>query len=391
MLDEYTIGVEEEYQLVDAHTGALRSQASDVLSTDWADALKGELQETTVEIETSVCASYDELTEELKRRRFQAATTAAAEGLEIVSAGLHPFSGWEGHEFRTADRYTAIKNLHDRIVRQVYVFGMHVHIGIPEQRDRIPIMTGVRGVLPHLLALSASSPFLSADDTGFASYRAVLWRQFPYTGVPPRFHSEEDYEEFVLLLLRSGAIGDRGNIYWSIRPHFSFPTLEFRGMDACPSVEDAAAIAALIRLLIAGVAEQRVQPPDRGELSAEQFNTVLTENEWYAARFGLNGFLTDPREPSGRVAVRTGIRRLLDEVAPLASELGETDVLDRIEQLLQRGSGADRMRQVYEERGSYQEVVGWLVRETLLGTGFDRRRNQRHTGDQGPTRRGSGA
>lgn len=377
MLHDYTIGVEEEYQLVDPESGGLVSRASDVLSTDWADALQGELHETTVEIGTAICADSGDVERELRTRRFQAATTAAAEGLDIVAAGLHPFSGWEGHGIRPAKRYAAIERLHERIAREVNIFGMHVHVGVPERLDRTILMEHVRPYVPHLLALSASSPFLDADDTGFASYRSILWRQFPYTGVPPRFADEAEYERFIGLLLRSEAIRDRGNIYWSIRPHFSYPTLEFRAMDACPRLEDAATIAAFARLLVAGVAEERIDPPGHGDLSSELWYLILTENEWHAARFGLDASLTDPEVSSGRTPLRAAIRRLLDRLAPLAGELGETSVLDRVEALLERGAAANRMRRVYEEHRSFEEVVSWLVRETRLGTGFDRRRAQR--------------
>jgi glutamate---cysteine ligase / carboxylate-amine ligase len=379
MLDAYTIGVEEEYQLIDPDTGALVSRASDVLSADWADALQGELHETTVEIGTAICRNWEDVEQELRRRRFQASATAATEGLEIVAAGLHPFSGWSGHSIRPAERYAAIEKLHERIAREVNIFGMHVHVGVPDGLDRTVLMRDVRVFIPHLLALSASSPFLDADDTGFASYRSILWRQFPYTGVPPRFADQGEYERFIALLLRSEAIRDRGNIYWSLRPHFSYPTLEFRAMDACPRLEDAATIAAFARLLVASVAEARLDPPGRGDLSPELWQVVLTENEWHAGRFGLDAFLTDPESQRGRTAMRQAIRRLLDRLAPLAAELGETTVLDRVEQLLERGNAADRMRRVYADQQSFDEVVAWLIRETRLGTGFDRRRAQRTT------------
>jgi glutamate---cysteine ligase / carboxylate-amine ligase len=365
---------------VDPETGGLRSRASDVLSTDWADALQGELHETTVEIGTSVCSTLDAVEKDLRHRRFQASTTAAAEGLDIVAAGLHPFSSWEGQGIRPAKRYEAIQAHHGRVAREVNIFGMHVHVGIPEHLDRTILMKQVRVFIPHLLALSSSSPFLDAEDTGFASYRSILWRQFPYTGIPPRFDNEEQYETFIGLLLRSEAIRDRGNVYWSIRPHFSYPTLEFRAMDACPRLEDAATIASLTRLLVAGVAEGGLRPPAGGDLPSELWHAVLVENEWHAARFGLDAQLTDPEVASGRTQIRTALRRLLDGVAPLASELGETAVLERVEQLLERGTAADRMRRVHAEHRSYGEVVAWLVRETRLGTGFDRRRNQRAGG-----------
>jgi glutamate---cysteine ligase / carboxylate-amine ligase len=148
-------------------------------------------------------------------------------------------------------------------------------------------------------------------------------------------------------------------------------------MDACPRLEDAATIAAFARLLVASVAEARLDPPGRGDLSPELWQAVLTENEWHAGRFGLDAFLTDPESQRGRTAMRQAIRRLLDRLAPLAAELGETAVLDRVEQLLERGNAADRMRRVYADQQSFDEVVAWLIRETRLGTGFDRRRTQR--------------
>lgn len=380
MLEAYTLGVEEEYQLVDPESGALVSRASEVLSTDWADALQGELHETTVEIGTAICRCSADLERDLRRRRFQAATTAAAEGLEIVAAGLHPFSGWAGHGIRPAERYDAIKRLHERVARETNIFGMHVHVGVPEGVDRAALMKEMRPFVPHLLALSASSPFMDADDTGFASFRSILWRQFPYTGVPPRFDDEAEYERFIELLLRSEAIRDRGNVYWSIRPHFSYPTLEFRAMDVCPRLEDAVTIAAFARLLVAGGAEGRLELPGRGALSSDLWQAVLTENEWHAARFGLDAFLTDPEAEQGRTGVRASIRRLLDQLAPLAADLDETPALDRVEQLIERGNAADRLRRVYAETRSYGDVVAWLIRETRLGTGFDRRRAQRAGG-----------
>lgn len=380
MAEDYTVGVEEEYQLVDAATGALRSRASDVLSMDWADEIRGELHETTVEVGTRICDGLVSVERDLARARFQAATTAAAEGLEIVAAGTHPFSGWRGQQLQKGERYLRIADRHDRIAREVNIFGMHIHVGVPDRVERVAVMERVRAFVPHLLAMSCSSPFLDAEDTGFCSYRAILWRQYPYTGIPPRFEDEAAFQAFVELLLRSESIRDRGNLYWSVRPHFSYPTIEFRATDACPRVEDAATIAAFARLLVVGVAEDRLESPDGGTLSPDAWRSILTENEWHAARYGLDAFVTDPTAERGRTAVRTAIRQLLDALAPVAAELGETEVLERVEQLLERGNGADRMRRVYHERGSFEEVVAWLIGESRLGTGFDRRRAQRAGG-----------
>jgi carboxylate-amine ligase len=383
MRDDYTIGVEEEYQLVDAETGALRSRASEVLATDWSDELRAELHENTVEIGTPVCRTWADVREALGRQRFQTATAAAAEGLEIAAAGLHPFSRWESQRIHAKDRYEAIAERHDRIARQVQIFGMHIHVGVPEGVDRLPLMNQVKAFCPHLLALSASSPFLEGEDTGFASYRSILWRKYPFMGIPPHFESAGEYEAFLDLLLRSGAIRDRGSLYWSIRPHATYPTLEFRSPDVCPRADDAATLAGLVQLVVAGVAEFGVEVPggSRGGLSQDAWRAVLTENEWLAGRFGLEATLVAPEEKAGRLGVRRAVETLLDRLQPVAESFDATHVLGRVKELLERGNGADRMRQVYRERESYQEVASWLVRETRLGTGTDRRRKQRVNGE----------
>lgn len=382
MRDDYTIGVEEEYQLVDAETAALRSRASEVLATDWSDELRAELHENAVEIGTPVCRGWGEVREELGRQRFHAGTAAAAEGLEIVAAGLHPFSRWEGQTIHDKVRYAAIAERHDRVARQVQIFGMHIHVGVPEGMDRAALMGRVMAFSPHLVALSASSPFQEGEDTGYASYRSILWRQYPFMGIPPHFRDEQQYQDFIGMLLRSGAIRDRGNVYWSVRPHATYPTLEFRSPDVCPRADDAATLAELVRLVVAGVAEFDVEIPagNPGELSPDPWRTVLTENEWMAGRYGLDAKLTAPTAPGGHLGVRTAVRTLLDRLAPVAEAFDALATLERVEVLLERGNGADRMREVYRETESFQQVVGWLVRETQLGTGADRRRKQRANG-----------
>ena len=382
MRDDYTIGVEEEYQLIDADTGALRSRASEVLAMDWSDELQAELHENTVEIGTPVCRGWSDVREQLGRQRFQTATAAAAEGLEIAAAGLHPFSRWEGHRIHSKARYEKIAERHDRVARQVQIFGMHIHVGVPEGVDRVTLMGRVMAFCPFLLALSASSPFLEGEDTGFASYRSILWRKFPFMGIPPRFHSTDEYEEFVETLLRSGALQDRGSLYWSVRPHAEYPTLEFRSADVCPRADDAATLAELVRLVVAGVAELDIEIPgaQQGSLRDDAWRSILTENEWLAGRYGLAAKLVAPSAPRGRIGVREALRELLDRLSPVADALDTVATLGRVEEMLDRGNGADRMRAVYQEQESFQAVAAWLVRETRLGTGVDRRRKQRANG-----------
>jgi glutamate---cysteine ligase / carboxylate-amine ligase len=376
MAEEYTIGVEEEYQLVDATSGALRSRACDVLLTDWTAEMRPELQETTLEVGTRICASASELDRELRRLRFQAATTASAVGLQIVAAGIHPFSRWRGHKLSGGERYRQIASRYGRIARDEHNFGMHIHVAVPPGRDRVRIQNVVRHFGPHLTALAASSPFFEGTDTRYASYRMVLWRRWPGSGVPPRLESEDEYERLMGLMVSSGAMADKRNLYWSIRPHAIYPKLEFRGTDVCPRLYDAVAIATVARALVAAADQGLLREPSNG-LATEMQSTLLGVNEWRAIRYGLDGWLVDPEAPMGRMPVRQAVLRLLDEIAPVAEALGDGGALEGIRSLLSRGNGAVRMRRVRRTCGGVRPVVQWLMAETLLGTGMDRRRAQR--------------
>jgi carboxylate-amine ligase len=377
MSSDFTIGVEEEYQLVDADTGALRSRARDVLTADWTAEIRPELQETTLEIGTRICDSAQELDRELRRLRFQVATTAAAEGLEIAAAGTHPFSRWEEQVTTSGGRYDRIVDRFRRIARDEHNFGMHVHVAVPPEQDRIALLNVVRVFIPHLIALCASSPFYEGDDSGYSSYRMVLWRRWPNSGIPPRLTSRDEYRRFVDHLIRSGAIGDERNLYWGIRPHAIYPTLEFRVTDACPCVDDAVAVAALIRALVVAANEGVIVEPRCAGYSEVAEHAVLANNEWGAMRFGLDARLVDPGADADGVPIRDAIRRLVDRVGPVAERLGDGPALGRIETILERGNGADRMRRVVRAVREHHLLVRWLVAETMLGTGIDRRRAQR--------------
>lgn len=374
---EFTLGVEEEYQLVDAESGALASRARDVLATDWTMELRPELQETTLEIGTPVCASAAELDRELRRLRFQVAATAAAVGLDIVAAGMHPFSRWESHQLARGDRYREIAARYGRVARDEHNFGMHVHVAVAPGRDRIRLLNVVRHYLPHLIALACSSPYFEGEDTGYASFRMVLWRRWPTAGVPPRLASEKEYEQFTDLMLRTTAIGDPRGLYWGVRPHALYPTLEFRVTDACPRVEDAVAIAALVRALVAAAAEGLLREPRPRGFSRAVQDSILAANEWRAMRYGLAGSLVDPEIASGQEPVGAAVRRLVDRIAPVAEALGDTKALEHVDALLGRGNGADRMRAARDELGGLRPLIRWLTGETLLGTGLDRRSDQR--------------
>lgn len=375
--EAFTVGVEEEYQLVDDVAGELRSRARDVLAFDWSAEIRGELQETTLEIGTHVCASMEAVEKELKRLRLQVAATAAAHDLRIVAAGVHPFSRWQGHERSGEARYVRIEREYGRIARDEHNFGMHIHVAVPERLDRTTLLNAVRSYIPHLVALCCSSPFYEGEETGYASYRLILWRRWPGNGVPPRLGSAEEYSRYVDLLLRARAIPDERSIYWSVRPHAIYPTLEFRATDACPRVEDAATVAALARALVVAAAEGRLPEWAPPGFSAGAVHALLAENEWSVARDGLDAWLVAPDAPGARVPMREAIRGLAERLAPTLESLGDGAALERIDALLERGNAADRMRQVYRNSGDLGVVVRWLAGETLLGVGLDRRRAQR--------------
>lgn len=377
--EAFTVGVEEEYQLVDDVAGELRSRARDVLAFDWSAEIRGELQETTLEIGTHVCASMEAVEKELKRLRLQVAATAAAHDLRIVAAGVHPFSRWQGHERSGEARYVRIEREYGRIARDEHNFGMHIHVAVPERLDRTTLLNAVRSYIPHLVALCCSSPFYEGEETGYASYRLILWRRWPGNGVPPRLGSAEEYSRYVDLLLRARAIPDERSIYWSVRPHAIYPTLEFRATDACPRVEDAATVAALARALVVAAAEGRLPEWAPPGFSAGAVHALLAENEWSVARDGLDAWLVAPDAPGARVPMREAIRGLAERLAPTLESLGDGAALERIDALLERGNAADRMRQVYRNSGDLGVVVRWLAGETLLGVGLDRRRAQRET------------
>jgi carboxylate-amine ligase len=375
-VQDYTIGVEEEYQLVCPDTGELRSRAQDVLATDWSGEIHPENQQTMLEIGTHVCGSAAELGREIRRLRLQVASAAAAEDLRSVAAGIHPFSRWESQTRTEGERYRKILERFGRVIRSEHIFGMHIHVAIPEGVDRIVVMNRVRDFIPHLLALSASSPVYEGEDTGYASYRTILGHRLPHTGPPPPFPAGESFRRFVDLLLETGAIEDEYTLYWSIRPHPEYPTLEFRVTDACPRADDAVLIAALARALAAAAVKGDL-PSVGGAGSESASDALLAHNEWQAARFGLYATRVDPALPGGSEPLRDSILRLRDSVGKVSEALGDAGALDGLDALLQRGNGATRIRETFRSCEHLPDVVEWLARESILGAGLDRRQAQR--------------
>lgn len=373
---DFTLGVEEEYQLVDADSGELKSRARQVIAWDWTGDIKPEMQENTVEVGTRVCADSAGVREELARLRMQTAVAAEARGLRLVASGTHPFSQWEGHEYSAGEVYQHLRAEYRRLADTQHIFGMHVHVGVPEGTDRVRVMNVARLYLPYLLALTASSPYYLGSDTGYASYRSILWRRWPRSGAPPRFADAAEMELLLRWLSETGCIDGPGRLYWEIRPHHVYPTLEFRVCDVTPRLDDAVATAALARAVVAGAALGVLREPELPEAVVGQ---LLRENAWRASRDGLGAELLDVLSGAPRVVPgREAVRALVERLAPVMERLGDADAAELVSALLERGDAALRMRaQAVRAGGELREVVRWLADETVLGVGLDRRTEQR--------------
>lgn len=371
----FTLGIEEEYQLVDPSGGALLSRARAVISDDWTGEIKPEMQQNTVEVETRICEDAAEAGAELARLRMQTAAAAEARGARIVAAGTHPFSHWAGQRFTDDPVYHGIHAEYRQLAESQNIFGMHVHVGVPPGIDAARLMNVARLYLPHLIALAASSPFFLGEDTGFDSYRWVMWRRWPRTGAPPRFADRDEFDRLVEVLLRTGRIDAPGRIYWDLRPHHRFPTLEFRVADVTPRVEDATLIASLVRTIVAAAAEDVLREPN---LPEAHLVPLLGENLWRSARDGLRAEWVelDSDSPETRPAVEC-LQSLVERIGGVAERIGEAATLADLPALLARGGAAQRVRARVAEVGDVREAVTWLAAETMLGTGLDRRAEQR--------------
>src|SRR3989454_4208629 len=249
----FTVGVEEEFQIVDPATWELRSHVSQLLASSapaFGDHIKRELHQSIVEVGTKICASVEELAEEIIRIRRDLADSAERVGLRIAAAGTHPFSSWMDQVISPGERYQNIVEELQQLARSLLIFGMHIHVAMPDKQTTIDMMNMVRYFLPHLLSLSTSSPFWMGRNTGLKSFRTTVFRRFPRTGVPELFQSWSEYENFVNLLVQLNCIDNPKKIWWDVRPHPVFGTLEFRMCDVTTKVEEACAIAALTQAIV---------------------------------------------------------------------------------------------------------------------------------------------
>ncbi|HWF75010.1 MAG TPA: carboxylate-amine ligase [Solirubrobacteraceae bacterium] len=355
----YTLGIEEELMIVDAETLDLVNAIESLLEPAPTGEIKPELRESVLEISTDPCPDIAVAGAQLRALRGQVIDTAARRQLAIGSAGTHPFARWEDQRIVARPRYRDLISALRFVARQELIFGMHVHVGIDDPDKAIHVANGMRVHVPVLLALSANSPFWRGDATGLASTRTPIFRAFPRVGIPPRYKDWNDYVERIEFMVATRTIADYTYLWWDVRPHPSFGTVEVRVMDSQTHIEHTLGLAALVQALVRELAEHF---DAGGKLSSYPFE-MLDENRWLATRHGLEGELVD-LPYRDRIGTGALARRLLDRMREHAQDLGSTSELEAVEDLLERGNGAARQVVVYEANHDLREVMAEIVAAT---------------------------
>jgi carboxylate-amine ligase len=365
----FTIGIEEEFQIVDPETRELRSHIQEILAQGkmiLKEQIKPEMHQSVVELGTEICRDVADARRQVVRLRRELAMLAARDGLLVASAGTHPFSHWMDQLITSGERYSTVVNDLQQIARANLIFGLHVHIGIPDREEAIQLMNQARYFLPHIYALSVNSPFWLGQNTGFKAYRHNIFERFPRTGIPDVFESLSEYEEYLELLVTTNCIDNAKKIWWDIRLHPFFDTLEFRICDAQSGVEDTIALAAMMQAVIF-----KLHKLLRQNTSFRIYRRrVIDENRWRASRYGLDGKLID----FGRkceVETRSLIHEILEFISAEVDELGSLREIGHIERILRGGTGADRQLAVWERTQDMKAVVDQIVAETNEGLGLN--------------------
>jgi carboxylate-amine ligase len=362
---DFTLGIEEEFQIIDPETRDLRSHITEMIVEGrmiLGEQVKPEMHQSMVEVGTAICNNIQEARAEIIRLRRTIAELASSKGLRIAAASTHPFSNWRDQHITPHEHYEALINEMQMLAQSLLIFGMHVHVGIDDREAQIHLMNAARYFLPHVLALSTSSPFWMGFDTGLKSYRSEIFKKFPRTDVPDYFSSWSEYQNYVTLLLKTGCIDRPKKIWWDIRPHPDFPTLEIRICDLPSKVDEVIALTALIQAVIA-----KLYKLYRKNMGFRLYRRALIqENKWRAVRWGLNGKLIDFGKQT-EVPVRDLIYELLEFVDDVVDELGSRKELEYIHTIMENGTSADRQLTKFEETGDLKAVVDQLISETMEG------------------------
>lgn len=363
---EFTIGVEEEYQIINPTTRELCSRVQQILpiaEKALGEEVQPEAQLSQIEIGTPICRTLSDVRTELVRLRREVIAAAAIDGNQIAAAGTHPFSSWEQQQITPKERYQDLMRDYQQLTRELMICGCHVHVGISDPEAAIGVMNRARVWLAPLIALSASSPFWFGTDTGYASYRTEVWGRWPISGPPLIFESVAEYKTLVETLIATKSVEEATKIYWDVRLSERFPTVEFRVTDVCMTVDEAVMVAGLVRAL----ARTCYDGASKGEPFPAPRHELIRAAHWRAARYGLDTSLVDVEQECA-VPARELVEKFLAFVRPSLEEYGDWDEVSSIvQETMQQGNGAVRQREVYKRTGRLEDVVDFIVAETSKG------------------------
>lgn len=364
MFDQFTLGIEEEFQIVDPRTRELRSHVVEILEEGMmilGEQIKPEMIQSMVEVGTGICRNIQEARADITHLRSVISSLARKNDLVIIAASTHPISRWQDQKIFDDERYELLVQELQTVARSLLIFGLHVHVGVPDRDRQIHIMNAARYFLPHVLALTTSSPFWMAHNTGLKSYRSEIFKQFPRTDIPDHFDSYSSFQRYVDLLIRTGCIDNGKKIWWDVRPHPFFPTLEFRVCDIPTRVDDTIAIAALFQAIVA-----KLDLLIEKNLGFRLYRRLLLqENKWRAVRYGLDGMMIDFGKQK-EVPTRDLIHELLDFVDDVVDPLGSRKEIEHIYKIMERGTSADEQLEVYNSSNNdLNAVVDRLVELTV--------------------------
>ena len=361
----FTLGIEEEYMVLDPKTKELKSHEQKIVTEGQKvirDKVKAEMHQAVVEVGTDICQDIHEARKDVTTLRKTIAQIAGDLDLHIGAAGTHPFSHWESQLITDHIRYSEIVNELQEAARSNLIFGLHVHVGMESREMANHIANSTRYFLPHVYALSTNSPFWEGRQTGYKSYRTKVFDKFPRTGIPEYFESIEAYDNFVKLLVKTNCIDNAKKIWWDVRPHPTFGTLEFRVFDVATRLDEAIAIAALTQALVVKLHRLYTR-----NMSYRMYpRALIEENKWRAARWGVEGKLIDFGKQA-EVPMRELGEELLEFTYDVAGELGSRAALEPIHRILREGTSAERQLRVFKETGDLKAVVKHIVAETSAG------------------------
>ncbi|MGB3573165.1 MAG: carboxylate-amine ligase [Phormidesmis sp.] len=365
MSPAFTIGVEEEYQIIDPQTRSLTGLSKALIETnqdsDASQEIVHELFRCEVEIATDVCQTLDEVRQALVTARQAVAHAAAENEVAIAAAGTHPFSKWKDQKITPKERYYALQDNLQQVISELVILGCHVHVGIEDRDLAVQVVNRSRIWLPTLLALTANSPFLEGKDTGYDSYRMALWCGLPTAGPPPLFEDYADYQQFVQQLIDTEITNDPTKVYWDIRLSERFPTVEFRMSDVCSRIDEAVMLAGLLRAIAYSCYQDALNDRPFPQVKGEMLKAAM----WQAARYGLDGNLIDFRTMQSTPG-KSLMASLLESVKPALQHFGDWALVsEQVNNILTHGNGAQRQRQIYEAAGGYEAVVDRLTEDFL--------------------------